>query len=283
MKKQLALLICCVLALVFPVLAQANKIPFPKTSYEAIGKSNVLQEVEAALFIVADESVGFDKNMIMRANEMMVEWLEPGRNIEVIRFSSGVKGRYTESVTSGRLDPEPSEDFINSLKRSELGKFNKLHQQQLRLAKIQAQKGLLSIIQSSNKSVPYSDIVSNMRHVSPHIKAFPAKRKVVLVISDMFENSSITTFYSKGHVKNINVDKEMKKVFDAGMQADFGENVTVYVLGLGYFWSGEGSGKEKYLDPKRASKISAFWQKYFEAGHAQVGEIGMPLMYGSMQ
>jgi len=272
-----------VFALVFPVLAQAGKIPFPITSYEAIGKNSELKVPEAALFIVADESVGFDKNMIMRANEMMVEWLDSGRAIEVIRFSSGVKGRYTEVVTSGRLDPEASEDFVNDLKRSELGKFQKLHRQQLRMAKVQAQKALLSIIQSSNKSVPYSDIVSNMMHVSLHIKNVKAKRKVVLVISDMFENSSVTTFYSKGHVKNINPMREMKKVAEAGMQADFGENVTVYVLGLGYFWSGEGSGKEKYLDPKRASKVSDFWKQYFEAGHAQIGEIGMPLMYGSMQ
>ncbi|MBN4082370.1 hypothetical protein JYT13_01030 [Mariprofundus ferrooxydans] len=272
-----------VFALVFPVLAHANKIPFPRTSYEAISKASELKIPAAALFIVADESVGFDKNMIMRANEMMVEWLEPGRAIEVIRFSSGVKGRYTEVVTAGRLDPEPSEDFVDNLKRSELGKFQKLHRQQLRMAKVQAQKALLSIIRSSNKSVPYSDIVSNMMHVSQHIKQFKANRKVILVISDMFENSSVTTFYSKGHVKNINPDREIKKVSEAGMQADFGENVTVYVLGLGYFWSGEGSGKEKYLDPKRASKVAAFWTKYFEAGHAQVGEIGMPLMYGSMQ
>jgi len=271
------------IVLIFPALAYADKIPFPRTSYEAIGKASELKIPEASLFIVADESVGFDKNMIMRANEMMVEWLEPGRSIEVIRFSSGVKGRYTEVVTSGRLDPEASDDFVNDLKRSELGKFQKFHRQQLRMAKIQAQKALLSIIQTSNKAVPYSDIISNMKHVSPHIKQFKAKRKVVLVISDMFENSSVTTFYSKGHIKNINPNREMKKVAESGMQADFGENVTVYVLGLGYFWSGEGSGKEKYLDPKRASKVSEFWKQYFEAGHAQVGEIGMPLLYGSMQ
>jgi len=280
--KQLLIAICA-FAFLSPWSAQANQIPFPRTSYEAIGKSSELKTPEAALFVVADESVGFDKNMIMRADQMMVEWLEPGRSVEVVRFSSGVKGRYTEVVTSGRLDPEPSEDFVNQLKRSELSKFQSYHRRQLKIAKIQAQKALLSIIQTSNKSVPYSDIVSNMKYISGHIKQFNAKRKVILVISDMFENSSVTTFYSKGHVKNINPDREIKKVSEAGMQADFGENVTVYVLGLGYFWSGEGSGKEKYLDPKRASKVAAFWTKYFEAGHAQVGEIGMPLMYGSMQ
>ncbi len=282
MKKYNTIILCALL-LVFSTLTQAARIPFSRTSYEAIGKTDELKMPDAALFVVADESVGFDKNMIMRADEMMVEWLAPGRNIEVIRFSSGVKGRYTEVVTSGRLDPEPSEDFINQLKRSELSKFQVYHRKQLKIAKIQAQKALLSIIRTSNKAVPYSDIVSNMKHVAEHIRRFPARRKVVLVISDMFENSSITTFYSRGHVKNINPSRELKKVLKAGMGANFGNNVTVYVMGLGYFWSGEGSGREKYLDPKRADKIAGFWKKYFEAGHAKIGEIGEPLMYGALQ
>jgi len=280
--KKILFIALHVFFLASPTLSYADKVPFPKTSYEAIGKTDELKTPEEALFVIADESVGFDKNMIMRANSMMVEWLEPGRSIEVIRFSSGVKGRYTEVVTSGRLDPEPSDDFVNSLKRSELGKFQKLHRKQLKLAKVQAQRALLSIIKSSNKSVPYSDIISNMKSASAHIKQFPAKRKVVFVLSDMFENSSVTTFYSKGHVKDINVSHELKKVTEAGMQADFGENVTVYVLGLGFFWSGEGSGQEKYLDPKRASKVAGFWAQYFKTGHAEIGEIGKPLLYGNI-
>lgn len=276
------LLAMTLLAVCVPMQALAEKIAFPKTSYEAINKTDELGLPEATLFVVADESVGFDRNMIMRANEMMVEWLEPGRSVEVIRFSSGVKGRYTEVVSSGRLDPEPSDSFTNNLKRSELARFDKLHRQQLMLAKIQAQKALLSIIKTSNSSVPYSDIVSNMKHVGDHIKQYASNRKVVLVISDMLENSSIITFYSKGHVKTVNPDAALKAVADAGMVADFGENVDVYVLGLGYFWAGEGSGKERYLDPKRASKVKEFWKRYFETSHANVREIGMPLMYGTI-
>lgn len=282
MKKTIFLLIFSFL-LLFQGSAYAEKIPFPRTSYEAIGKSKELPEQEAALFVVADESVGFDRNMIMRANEMMVDWLLPGRYVEVIRFSSGIKGRYTEVVTAGRLDPVPDDDFTNQLKRSELSKFNVLHRKQLKIARRQAQKALLSIIKTSNKSVPYSDILSNMKYLSEHIKQVAAKRKVILVISDMFENSSVTTFYAKGHVKDINIEQELQKVSDAGMQANFGGNVTVYILGLGYFWSGEGSGQEKYLDPKRAQKIATFWKKYFLAGQTQIGEIGKPLMYGGME
>ncbi len=264
-------------------VATAAEVQFPKTTYEALGYAKEMPVPNAALFVVADESVGFDKNMINRANKMLYHWLQSGRYVEVIRFSSGVRGRYTEVVTAGRVDPEPQDDFINNLRRSELGRFQKLHRKQPILAKKQAQKALLSIIKTSNKSVPHSDIISNMKEVAVHIKNVQAQRKVLFVLSDMLENSSVTTFYSKGHVKNIDPVKVLNTTKELGMMADFGENVTVYILGLGYFWTGEGSGQEKYLDPIRSDKIAQFWKMYFESSHAGIGEIGKPLMYQKIQ
>ncbi len=276
-------LVICMFTLMFSTLSYAVEIQFPKTSYGVLGYAKEMPIPNAALFVVADESVGFDKNMINRANKMLYHWLQSGRYVEVIRFSSGVRGRYTEVVTAGRVDPEPKDDFINNLRRSELGKFQKLHRKQPLIAKKQAQKALLSIIKTSNKSVPHSDIISNMKEVAAHIKNVQAQRKVLFVLSDMLENSSVATFYSKGHVKSIDPIKTLQTTKELGMMADFGENVTVYVLGLGYFWTGEGSGQEKYLDPIRSDRIAQFWKLYFEAGHAKIGEIGKPLMYQAIQ
>ncbi|MDQ7001964.1 MAG: hypothetical protein Q9N02_04675 [Ghiorsea sp.] len=282
MYKVVRVQACAVFSLLLALCvttAEATEIQFPETSYQALGYAEEMPIPNAALFVIADESVGFDKNMINRANKMIYDWLKPGRYVEIMRFSSGVKGRYTEVVTAGRLDPEPSEAFLNNLKRSTLAKFKKRHHQQLRVAKIKTQKAFLSILKTSNKSVPHSDIISNMKAVSAHIKNFPAQRKVLFVLSDMLENSSVTTFYSSGHVKRIDPEKVIAVSKRLDMMADFGEDVTVYVLGLGYFWKGEGSSQEKYLDPIRASKIAKFWEMYFEESHATIGEIGKPLMY----
>ncbi len=115
------------------------------------------------------------------------------------------------------------------------------------------------------------------------MRQFDAKRKVVLVISDMLENSSATTFYSKGHIRSIDPVAELKKLRSLDMIGDYGDNVTVYIIGLGYFWTGEGAAKEKYLNPKRVSRIQKFWVSYFKAANAHIGEIGMPLFYGGIE
>ncbi len=264
-------------------MVYAEKVPFPKTAYEATGRSEYLKKPDAALFVLVDESVGFDKNMIGRSIETVVNWLEPGSYVEISRFSSSVVGRYTETITKGRIDPEPDDDFLDNLKRSELAKFEALHRKQFRLAKQQTYKALYSIIKTSNKSVPHSDIVSSLKYLSDHVRQFDAKRKVVLVISDMLENSSATTFYSKGHIRSIDPVAELKKLRSLDMIGDYGDNVTVYIIGLGYFWTGEGAAKEKYLNPKRVSRIQKFWVSYFKAANAHIGEIGMPLFYGGIE
>ena len=263
-------------------IADIERINFPLTSYEAIGKSDVLpKQIDAALFVMVDQTVGFSRDMEYHATEAILEWMKPGRYIEITKFSSTVKGHYAEKVLCGLIDPELPSGFRSNLRRSEWVRFQKLHREQIRSAILQVQKVIQEVMKESNRAIPHSDIVATIYGISHHIKTFPAKRKVLFIISDMLENSGITSFYYKGHVRLINPDEELKKV--EGFQADFGNNVTVYVLGLGYFWGGEGAAQEKYLDPKRASRIARFWRKYFEAGHARIGEIGMPMMYGGLQ
>jgi hypothetical protein len=261
----------------------AEKVPFPRTSYEAIGKTEALKPSQEVLFVLIDESVEFDTNIMRQMMEMVVNWLKAGRSIEVIRFSSSVKGRYTEVVTKGQVDPEPTASFTDNLKRSKLVRFEAMHRQQMILAKRQTIKAMKSILKSSSKKIPQSDILANMQYLSEHIRKNPVKKKIVFIASDMFENSRVTSFYHKGRVRTINPEKEMQKAKKAGMLANFGNNTTVYVMGLGYFWGGEQGKKERYLGPKRALRLKTFWKNYFKASNARIGEIGAPLMIGALK
>jgi len=265
-------------------ITNLERLNFPLTSYEAIGRADVLpREPEAALFVLVDQTVGFSREIMYRAGEAILEWMRPGRYIEIIRFSSAVRGRYAEKVLCGLIDPEPPRGFRSNLRRSEWMRFQRLHAEQPIIARTQVRRALQDIMRSANRNIPHSDIIATITYVSDHIRNFHARRKVLFIISDMLENSSITSFYSRGHVRLIDPDEELRRVRRQGFQANFGGNVTVYVLGLGYFWGGEGAVRERYLDPQRARRIAQFWRSYFEAGNATVGEIGMPMMYGSLE
>ena len=263
-------------------IVDIERINFPVTSYEAIHKANVLpRQIDAALFVMVDQTVGFNRDIIYRAAEAILEWMKPGRYVEITKFSSAVRGHYAEKVLCGLIDPEPPHGFRSNLRRSEWMEFQRLHREQFTIAMGQVRGTLTNLMRRASRTIPRSDIIRTIFSISNHIHNFPARRKVLFIISDMLENSGITSFYHRGHIRLINPDVELRRV--DGFQADFGRNVTVYILGLGYFWGGEGAAQERYLDPRRASRIAQFWQKYFKTGHATIGEIGMPLMYSSLQ
>lgn len=276
-----------VLMLVAASGARAVEVPFARSCYAPLGGVKV--PINEALFVVVDETVGFDKNFAHQVRDMVLAWLAPGRAVEVMRFSAGVRQHYTEIVTGGRLDPEPSEEMLSRIPIRQKNKVlaclkgNRRHRGQAAYAKGAVKLALEKIMGAADKRIAHSDIIYNIKLTADYIRAYPARRKVVLFVSDMFENSSITSFYSKGKVRHIRPGRELQKVAQAGMQADFGDGVTVYVMGLGYFWSGDGARRERYLDPARKAAIVHFWQRYFKQGHAKIGEIGHPDMLGSLQ
>lgn len=259
----------------------AKELPFPQSCYELIGETKYIQEPKDALFVFVDESVGFDENMVERAVSLILRWLDEGKAIEVFRFSSFSKDRYTEKVMGGLIDPPPSDEFLDNVRRSERLKFEQCHKKQLLLAKAQVKQALLGIFSSSSPGIGHSDIIYNLKTLSSHVKTSKAKQKKVLIVSDMLENSSITSFYASGHVRRIDPSQDMAKIEKGGFLGDFG-GAEVSVFGLGYFARSELSKKETYLDPERLGPLKAFWAEYIKKSNGKAGEIGAPILLGNL-
>ncbi len=277
--------VLCMLATWEAQAAGAPAVPRRHASscYERVG---VKQPLEAMLFVAIDETVGLDEHFIKRVENHVQSWMKPGRAVKIFRFSAGVRQRYAEPVAEASIDPPADEEMLYDLPIRVARLLRICLEKRTALQKVRANniihQAMESIFSSSNKEIPHSDIIYNIRTLAGLVRQSRVKRKIVLIVSDMLENSSITSFYAKGHVRSISPDKEMEKVKQADMLADFSPGVTVYVMGLGYFWSGDGASQERYLDPKRAERIIRFWKRYFEASHARIGEIGHPLIYGDI-
>lgn len=268
------------LAVVAPV--RAERIPFPDSCYVAAGEKEALGVVNEAIFLLIDESVGFDANIIDRVRAVVLNWLKDGRAVEIIRFSSHIAGRYTEVMLSGRLDPEPTEDFLDGVKRSKREKFERCHRGRGVIARNTVSRAINNVLTTSNKGIPHSDILANIHESARHIKQVPAKRKIVLIVSDMLENSTITSFYSGGRVKQIGAKDELGKVEKARLFGDL-DGAKVYIFGLGYFPGNQSTRNEQYLDPRRKRELVEFWSEYIARSNGKVGEIGAPLMYGGIE
>lgn len=282
--KNIITLMALVVALALPYSQALAEPALFKTCYDAIGihaseNDSENSGIERSLYVIIDESVGFDANIIGRVADMVVEWSEPGRNIEIFRFSSNVEGRYSEKILEAPYPPEADEDFLDGIKRSmreKLGRCQKQRPMQLRSI---IKRKILSTLESADKSIPKSDIVATISELSRYINGKEQESKSVLIVSDMFENSSITSFYSKGSIRMLNAENEIKTMEKNNMMAEFG-GADIYVVGLGYFTGNAHATSERYLDPKRRSPIINFWKQYFSKSNGNVVEIGAPLMHG---
>jgi len=273
--------LCILIFLLVPLTLSAN--PFPRTSYEVLGKSNIRPYPSEALFVLIDQSVNYDPALRNKAFELVRDWIADGRAVEVYAFSSAVPGRYTMRITGGRIDDTPTEYFIDNLKRSERELFTVMHSRQRLIAQRVILNSMNQAFVGGQNEINHTDIVRTMKEMSDYIKRYPARVKSILLISDMMENSQIASFYYSGKVRMINVDKELLNVAGKNMIGDFGGAVRVYVLGLGFYDPKVSrTQQENYLDSDRINNIASFWYKYFAMSRAVVMEIGKPMMFGAL-
>ena len=233
----------------------------------------VLPYPKKALFILVDETLAYDENFKKKLISKVLPWLKPGRYIEIITFSSDTKGNYTDTVLKLIVDPEiPEFALISKYKKD----YQKLHSRLLAVQKETVRTYLEESLNKGNPQIPKSDIIETLYRVSSHIKNFKSDDKIVLVVSDMLQNSDVTSFYYRGHIRSIDPKDEIEKVRKEGLFGDFG-GAKIYVMGLGYFWTGERGKKEKYLG-RKLLRLEKFWNDYFKNSNGRVVEIGVPML-----
>ena len=202
----------------------------------------------------------------------MMKFVKNGYGVTIASFSSNSNGKYTDLAYSGKLESLLADSAKHDIAKKTLRKYQGCMNGQYKYAKKKATKALVKVLKGANKKLPHSDILKSLNDIAAHIiKSSTAKEKVVLLVSDMIEHSSITTFYAKGSLKKINTDSEISKVKKSGHVANF-SGASVYVIGAGMI------GKNSYRDSKTLGMLTNFWKAYFGVTNAQLKAIGTPML-----
>ena len=264
MKRVLILL-----TLLSILLSARNDVP---SCYKALHMENPDSVPAKELFILVDQTTQLDKNLMRYTYKNMLHFIKNGYAVTIASFSSNANGKYTDVAYSGRLEALLSEKDKYEISKKKLRKYQACMNGQYRYARKKATKALVATLKGANKKLPHSDILKSLNDISAHIiKPSPAKRKVVLLVSDMMEHSSITTFYRNGGLKRIDTKKEMTKLKKSGFTADF-DGADVYVIGAGMV------GKKGYRDAKTLKRLTDFWETYFRQSNANLKAIGTPML-----
>jgi hypothetical protein len=253
-----------------------NDVP---SCYEASKVGVPVPATKTELFILVDQTTPFDATLQASANENAGRLIKEGSAYVVATFSSFGQGRYMQVLSAGTLELPIEEKTRNSIGMKLLRTFDDCMRDQLNFGRLKAATALKAAFGGVSSELAKSDILSALKELSGRVKQSAAQNKIVFLLSDMLENSSVSSFYANRNVRSIDPAAEMKKAEAAQQLGDFG-GARIFVLGAGLIQDDGKTGKNKgvYRDPKTMAKLRAFWEQYFARSNAQLVDFGAPAL-----
>ena len=246
----------------------ANKITLPAP------------QIERELFILVDQTTPLDAGLQASVRENVGRLVKPGTAYVVASFSSFGQGRYLEILSAGTLEGSIDENKRDDISVKLLRSFDACMQKQLGYGLKAASAALNKALEGSRPDFARSDVMASLKELSSRVRQSTAHDKLVFIISDMLENSSVSNFYANRNVRALNPAKEMKAAEAAQQIGDFAD-ARVFILGAGLVQENTG-GRNKdngvYRDPKTLALLRQFWEEYFTRSNAKIIEFGMPAL-----
>lgn len=279
MKKTLfssALVTACVFSA--SVGAATNAVPSCYDSKLVAPATPMTKEI----FVLIDQTTLLDDTLKQAVAEQIRPFLIKGNAFSVLVFSAFTQGKYTQLLSAGQLDHALPEALRNDISKTVLTKFDQCVARQPALAAQAVGSALREAFAGSSGAIAKSDVLASLKDMSGKVRQSPATEKVVLLVSDMLENSSVSSFYASQSVRRIEPEKEMKLVMDNQLSADFA-SARLYVLGAGLLSDDAIKNKASYRDPKTMQALARFWKSYFDKSNAQLIEFGQPALLNQVK
>lgn len=277
MIKQVAF----IASLLFSVGAIAgSQNTIPTCHSEKLPASN--EALSNELFIIIDQTTQFDNGLKQSIANNIRPFIKAGNSISVIQFSAFIQGHYTDVLASVKLDQPLPAAMRSSISKPLLSKFDQCLANQPRLAGKIIGAALKSALANGNNGIAKSDVLASLKDISTKVSKSNAKRKVVLLASDMLENSSISSFYSKQSVRQINSEQELQLVKKNNLFGNFG-NAEVYVIGAGLLVEDSTITKKAYRSPQIMTALLNFWSSWFQQSNATLIDFGQPALLNNIE
>lgn len=234
--------------------------------------------LETEVFVAIDQTTPLDLSLKQLVADNLKPFLAANNGFAILTFSAYTQGHYTEVIASGKLDAALAANARNDVSKTALMKFDQCMARQPQQAAQLAGNALRAAYDGTSSNIAKSDVLASMKAISSLVQDSKARNKVVLIVSDMLENSSVANFYGdKGlSVRKIDPAKELLAVVDNQLLGDFGA-ARVYVIGAGLLASDEKKAKS-YRDPKTMQALASFWASYLSKSKAQLIEFGQPAL-----
>lgn len=231
------------------------------------------------LEIVIDQTVQLPKELQESVYSHVLRYIKPGDTVRLYQFSAYLPGNYMKLMYTGQL-----EGALDNEVRDDIG-MNSLHQLDRCLARQVAffrktlGQRLVESFAKPGEDIPKSEIFFSLKQIGEDIAQRSAPNKVMLLVSDMLENSDFGSFYADNKIRSIDPIAELKKVEQKDLFADLG-GARVYVMAAGLVPT---TAKHGYRAGSTVQKLEIFWNSYFRHSNAQMIKFGAPLLTVDLQ
>ncbi len=257
--------------------AVENQVP---SCYKIKDLGQPLPKINKELFLLIDQTTPLDDDLKLSVLSNVGQVAMPGSKFVVGKFSSFGQGRYFEILAAGTIEPGLSQDQRDSIGQKPLADFDNCLVKQADYARKLIAGSIRKAFEGISPSLNRSDIMDSVKRLSERVRTSDAKDKLVFLVSDMIENSSVTSFYAKNTVREIDPKKELQLSTENEVLPNTGA-ARVYVLGAGLIQNpnqSKSQNSDVYREPQKMIALRKFWEMYFSAGGATLEEFGAPAL-----
>ncbi|PSM51786.1 hypothetical protein CBLAS_1216 [Campylobacter blaseri] len=231
------------------------------------------QEIKSAVFVLIDETTLFNEALQNQVLANSLKFVKYGNHIFIAKFSSFLDGKYNEVLFEMNIDTPLSKEEKYNIRKDLLVKVDKCLKDQIGYVRNMIKKSISGAFLKDGDSIAKSDIFYALQDFGNYVIApMKIEDKVVILASDMLENSSITSFYVRGLPRLLNNKKELNLLEKNDLFGNFG-GAKIYVIGTGLTES-----KKGYIKPQVLKSLNSFWVEYFNRSNAKLIELGTPAL-----
>jgi hypothetical protein len=227
------------------------------------------------VFVMVDETTLFDDRLKAVAWSSIEPLVVGGTHLTVVRFSAYAQQRYTTTSFSGLVEATIPDRARGSISVRKLKTFDECLKGQQGFVLKKLEGALSEAFTNASSDLRRSDVMAAFNDMANAVRTSASKDRIVVVMSDMLENSSVSSFYATRGIRKVDPAAELEKATKTGMVGDFG-GARVWVIGAGLLAADSTERKGVYRDPVTMQELKRFWTQYFEKSKASLVEFGAP-------
>lgn len=261
------------LSLLLSTLAQASARNDVPDCYSSTGLDSLRQPGSGReLTIIIDQTIPMPEGIQQTSWNQVNRFVAAGDKVRLYTFSAFVPGQYIQLRFAGELNQALPEKLRSSVGMQSLRSLDQCLNKQQAYFRRTVGEVFVQSLREASEDIPRSEILHSLREIGSDLAASEAEDRVILLLSDMLENSEFGTFYSNNQVRNLQPDRELKRIADRSLFADL-LGAKVYVAGAGLLTA---SGSHGYRSGKTMESLQSFWRGYFDESNATLVGFGMP-------